>query len=175
MVNTFHWSRRIRKNYRKAMRRNTLVNILLCLPFWIGVAAVLTPYAYENVNFSLSSDMVAAQLVRLIESPLPIKTLLMLGGVVLALYVPFWIFRKTRNAALMGRLIRENSHASHSAAKKSENAGQQMTPKKVDFHPSMEDGQILDKRPPIRVGGEEEPARDEGGVKRTADKNEYEA
>ena len=103
------------------------------------------------------------------------KTLLMLGGVTLALYVPFWIFRKTRNAALMGMLIKENSHTSRSTSKRSENAMQQLPPKKVDFHPSMAGNQVLDKRPPIQISEEEDLAQDEARMKRMASMNDHEA
>lgn len=147
MVKIFHWSRRIRKNHRGELWKNLLVNILLCLPFWVGLAAVLVPYVRENVDFSLSADLVMAQLIRLLDQVPPMKTLLMMGGAALVLYVPFCIFRKTRNAALIGTLMRENTHTSHSSSNKTRSEAQQATPKKIDFHPSVTGVQKPDARP----------------------------
>lgn len=143
---TFHWSRRIRKNHKKEMRRNTIVNFFLSLPAVIGVGAVLVPYVRSHVDFSLSSDMVMNQLLRLRRTPPSTKELMMLAGVILLLYVPFWVFRKTRNAALMGRLMRENTQNSHSSTKKRQYTMPEMPPKKVDFHPSMVGKQELNAR-----------------------------
>ena len=120
---TMHWSRRIRKKHGGEMLKNTLVNFLFSLPFWIGVAAVLVPYARANVDFSLSMDLVVSQALRLLRSPLPAETLLILGAAALLLYVPFWIYRKTRNAALMGRLIGENLSVGHGESPAQEAAG----------------------------------------------------
>lgn len=139
-VKTLHWSRRILKNYRKEMRKNTLVNFLLAMPAWIGLGAVLVPYALKNVDFSLSPDVVLSQILRLLRSTLPESVLLMLGGVVLLLYVPFWILRKTRNTVLVAMLMRRNDHASsHSSGHGSsgqtrEGSSRPIEPKKVDFH-----------------------------------------
>lgn len=110
---SFHWAQRIRKKHGKEIRGNTAANFLLSLPALIGVAAVLIPYVLRKIDFSLSLDMVANLLLRLLGSPLPKKQLLLLLGVFVILYLPLWIFRKTRNAALMARLMKENSHIHH--------------------------------------------------------------
>ena len=139
---TFHWSRRVRKKHGKEMRRNTFVNFFLGLPALIGFGAVLAPYVRANVDFSLSADMMVTQILRLLRTPLPASELLKLGAVAAVLYVPFWIFRKTRNAALMGRLMRENAHGGRSSDQKNEeNVPPPTPPKKVDFHASMESGE----------------------------------
>ena len=142
-VKTLHWSRRILKKHRKEMRKNTLVNFFLALPAWIGLGAVLVPYALTGIDFSLSPEMVLSQMLRLLRSPLPESVLLMMGGVVLLLYVPFWILRKTRNTALIALLMRKNDHASHSSGhggsdQAQENSSAPMEPKIVDFHAGVE-------------------------------------
>ena len=145
---TFHWSRRIRKRHGKEMRRNTFVNFFLGLPALIGLGAVLTPYVRDNVDFSLSADMMVTQLLRLLRTPLPTAELLKLAAVVAVLYVPFWIFRKTRNAVLMGRLMRENDHGSHSSSHKDvENVPPPVPAKKVDFHAGMGIGEKKETAP----------------------------
>ncbi len=174
-VKTLHWSRRIRKRHRGAMWKNLIVNIFLSLPFWIGLVAVLAPHVKSSVDFSLSADMVLAQVTRLFKEPLPTKTLLMIGGTVLFLYVPFWIFRKTRNAALMGTLIRENSHTSHSSTKKTPPPQQEQTYKKVDFHPSMKESEKLDARPILQAGEEAGLERDAARLAQEADRDDHAA
>ncbi len=171
MVKTFHWSGRIRKKHRGILWKNLIVNILLSLPFWIGLVAVLVPYVRENVDFSLSADIVAAQMIRLTNQVPPTKTLLMMGGAAIVLYLPFCIFRKTRNAALIGMLIRENAHTVHSTSKKKDADLQQAAPKKVDFHPSMVGNQKLDARPLIMPEDEERLEQDAVRMARNADQN----
>lgn len=112
---TLHWSRRILKKYRKEMRQNTFVNFFLALPAWIGLGAVLVPYALAGVDFSLNPELVLSQILRLLRTSLPDSVLLMLGGVALLLYVPFWALRKARNTALMGALMKESAHGFHSS------------------------------------------------------------
>lgn len=145
-VKTLHWSRRILKKHRSEMRKNTFVNFFLALPAWIGLGAVLAPYALKDVDFSLSPEMVLSQLLRLLRSPLPQSVLLMLGGVVLLLYVPFWILRKTRNTALIATLMRSHDHASHSSGhgnsdQAHEGSAASAEAKKVDFHAGEENGE----------------------------------
>ena len=128
------------------MRKNTFVNFFLALPAWIGLGAVLTPYALTGVDFSLSPEMVLSQVLRLLRSPLPENVLLMLGGVVLLLYVPFWILRKARNTALIAMLMRKNDHASHSSGhggsdQAHEDSTGPMEPQIVDFHPDTENAE----------------------------------
>ena len=144
-VKTLHWSRRILKKHRKEMRKNTLVNFFLALPAWIGLGAALVPYALKNVDFSLSPDLLVSQLLRLLRSPLPQSVLLMLGGVVLLLYVPFWILRKTRNTALIAMLMRNHDHASHSSGhgdsdRTRDGFAALMEPKIVDFQAGGKSG-----------------------------------
>ena len=145
---TFHWSRRIRKRHGKEMRRNTFANFFLSLPALIGLGAVLTPYVRANVDFSLSADMMVTQLLRLLRTRMPTAEMLKLAAVAAVLYVPFWIFRKTRNAVLMGRLMRENDHGSHSSSHKDvENAAPPVPAKKVDFHAGMGNGEKKETTP----------------------------
>ena len=133
---TFHWSCRIRKKHGKEMRGNALVNFFLGLPALIGLGAVLTPYVRANVDFSLSADLMVTQILRLLRTPLPTAELLKLAAVGAVLYVPFWIFRKTRSAALMGRLMQECAHGAHSSSgrKNEENVPTPADDQKVDFH-----------------------------------------
>lgn len=114
---TLHWSRRILKKRRKEMFGNTCVNILLSLPAILGFGAVLGMYMINKVNFSLSMDMVLAQLKNLLTQPVPQLVLLELLGVFAVLYLPFCIWRKCRNAALMARCIRPHAHSIASDAK----------------------------------------------------------
>ena len=70
----------------------------------------------------------------------------MLGGVVLLLYVPFWILRKTRNTALIATLMRSHDHASHSSGhgnsdQAHEGSAASAEAKKVDFHAGEENGE----------------------------------
>ena len=125
------------------------MNFFLALPAWIGLGAVLVPYALKDVDFSLSPEMVLSQLLRLLRSPLPQNVLLMLGGVVLLLYVPFWILRKTRNTALIATLMRSHDHASHSSGhgdsdQAHDGSAASAEPRKVDFHAGDENGEEKD-------------------------------
>jgi hypothetical protein len=177
-VKTLHWSRRIRKNHKKELRRNTFVNFLLCLPAFIGLGAVLVPYVLSHVDFSLSGEMVLNQLLRLRRTPPSPRELLMLAAVVLLLYLPFCIFRKTRNAALMGRLIKANSHSSHSSSssgKKREYSLPEMPPKKVDFHPSMTGGQKMGEIQSSVISEERELAEDAARLSQEAEENDHAA
>ena len=108
---TLHWSRRILKKYRRRMLGNTFVNFLLSLPGILGFGTVLGLYAMKKVNFSLSMEMVLAQVKNLFTQPVPKLVLLELLAVFAVLYLPLCIYRKCRNAALMGRCMR--SHHSH--------------------------------------------------------------
>lgn len=160
---TLHWSRSILKKHRKEMRKTTLVNFLLALPAWIGLGAVLVPYALGSVDFSLSPEIVLSQVLRLLRSPLPGKVLMMIGGEVLLLYVPFWIFRKTRNTVLMGYLMREHGHGFHSSRHEGTNPSSPAAPKTVDFHPGMESSE--EKDAPFSA-----PASEDDSVKEAARK-----
>ncbi len=143
-VKTLHWSRRILKKYRKAMRANTLVNFLLGLPAWIALGAVLAPYVMSCVDFTLGSEMVLSQVLRMMRTSVPRKMLLILAGVMLLVYVPLWLLRKTRNTALIGTLMRDTPHSSGSSSheKSHSDSGSASTsgsaaaaaPKTVDFH-----------------------------------------
>ena len=101
----FHWARRMRRRHRGEMVKNTFVNLLLCVPALLGAAAALIPYVLEKVDFSLSTDMIVQLVMRLFKAPLPQKYLLLLLGVFAVLYLPLCMLRKTRNAALAGKLI----------------------------------------------------------------------
>ena len=147
-VRTLHWSRRILKKHRKEMRGNTFVNFFLSLPALIGFGAVLVPYVRANVDFSLSADMMATQVLRLLRTPLPTAELIKLAGATAVLYVPFWIFRKTRNAVLMARLMRENAHSIHSSEQRGEESASSLaTPKAVAFT-AGESGEKKETPPP---------------------------
>ena len=147
-VKTMHWSRRILKNYRKEMRKNTAVNIALALPAWIGLGAALVPYVLESVDFSLSPDKMLSQMLRLLRSPLPTRVLVMMGDVVLLLYVPLWILRKTRNTVLIGTLMRENAHSHSSGHESSRREGAApavpAVPKTADFPSGKENDESKD-------------------------------
>lgn len=167
-----HWSRRIRKKYGRAILKNTLVNFLISLPFWIGVALVLVPYVRASVVFSMSTDLVVSQSLRLLRSPLPAGTLLILGGVALVLYVPFWILRKTRNAALIGMLMEESEHSSRPSIQMSEeNVPTPATAKKMDLIAGMGSGEkeetplpdqddTLEETPPVQTSENDDSAQD---------------
>ena len=174
-VKTLHWTRHILEKHKKEMRRNTYANFLLSLPAFIGVAAVLVPYVRSHVDFSSSAEMMLNQLLRLRRTPPSTKELLMLAAVVLFLYVPFWIFRKTRNAALMGKLIKENTHTSHSSGKKREYSMPEMPPKKVDFHPSITGGQKIHELKSDIISEERELAEDAARLAQEAEENDHEA
>ncbi|MBR5111224.1 MAG: hypothetical protein IK099_13685 [Clostridia bacterium] len=102
---TLHWSRRILKKNRKKMLGNTCVNFLLSLPAIIGFGAVLGMYALKNVNFSYGVTVAASQVRKLFTQPVPWIVLLELLVVFAVLYLPFCVYRKCRNAALMARAI----------------------------------------------------------------------
>ena len=165
-VKTLHWSRRILKKYRKQMRICTLVNILLSLPAWIGLGAVLVPYAMKSVDFSVSPDLMFSQLLNLLRSRLPLSVLLMLGGVVLLLYVPFWALRKTRNTALIAQLMRQNDHTvsrhSHSSSSGSgtHSGSTPVEPKIVNFRPGLGNAEKKETPPPAWNAGEKNTAAD---------------
>ncbi len=146
-MKTLHWSRRIVKNHKKEIRRNTFQNFLLSLPVLIGLGAVLVPYVRANVDFSVSADMTATQILRLLRTPLPTAELLKLAAVAAVLYVPFWIFRKTSNAALIGKLMKEKTHTSHSADYKEVSVTPPAAAKKVDFQASMGSNEKKQKLP----------------------------
>ena len=110
---SFHWSRRIRKKYGRELRAGAAVNILLCVPAVAGVLGVMVPYVAKNVDLSLSRDIVLSLVLRLLRKPLPRLQLLELAGVFAVLYAPLCVIRKARNAAMIGQLMRENSHHTH--------------------------------------------------------------
>ena len=120
-VKSLHWSKRILKKYRGQMRKCTFVNALLCLPALIGAGIVLVPYVKERINFSLGAETVFATALRTLRSSLPTTQLLALAVVALALYLPLCVFRKTRNAALMGRLMKDNVHHIHHSEQQANN------------------------------------------------------
>ncbi len=116
---TLHWSRHIRKKHRGEMLGNTCVNFLLTLPAILGFGAVIGMYALDRVNFSLSIEMVLAQLRNLVTQPVPWLVLLELLAVFTILYLPFCIYRKCRNGALMARCMRSrHSHSDGSSLQK---------------------------------------------------------
>ncbi len=110
---TLHWSRHILKRHRREMLGNTCVNFLLSLPAILGFGTVLGMYAMDRVNFSLSVDMVLAQMRNLVTQPVPRLVLLELLAVFAVLYLPLCIWRKCRNAALMARCMRSRHSHSH--------------------------------------------------------------
>lgn len=146
---TLHWSRRILKKHRKAMCMNTLINFFLGLPAWIALGAVLVPYAMGSVDFTLGPEMVLSQVLRLLRASLPRNVILMLAGVVLLVYVPLWLLRKTRNTALIGTLMRDTPHSSSSSSQEKSGSGSAApaVPKVVDFHAGSESA-VKDYAPP---------------------------
>ena len=109
----FHWSRRIREKHGREYRNNALVNCLLSLPALAGFGAVLGNYLMNKVDFSLSPDMIFNLLLRALRDPMPKQQWILLAAVFLLLYLPFCILRKTRNAALIARCMKEHSHHHH--------------------------------------------------------------
>ena len=103
------------------MLGNTCVNFLLSLPAILGFGTVLGMYAMDRVNFSLSVEMVLAQMRNLVTQPVPRLVLLELLAVFAVLYLPLCIWRKCRNAALMARCMRSrHSHSHENDLKKEE-------------------------------------------------------
>jgi len=125
---TLHWSRRVLKKHRHEMLGNTCVNFLLSLPAILGFGAVLGMYALDRVNFSLSMEMVLAQLRNLVTQPIPRLVLLELLAVFAVLYLPLCVYRKCRNAALMGRCLRSSRSGSYSQEVKQAEAEKAETP-----------------------------------------------
>ena len=116
---TLHWSRHILKRHRREMLGNTCINFLLSLPAILGFGAVIGMYALDRVNFSLSIEMVMAQVRNLVTQPVPQLVLLELLAVFTILYLPFCIYRKCRNGAMMARCMRSrHSHSDGSSLQK---------------------------------------------------------
>ncbi len=107
----FRWSRHIRKHHKKEMRKAAWGNILLSLPGILGFGVVLGLYAMQNVNFSMSVNLIITQVRRLFTQPIPNLVLLELLAVFAVLYLPLCVYRKARNAALMGRLIKRQDRS----------------------------------------------------------------
>ena len=63
-------------------------------------------------------DVIFTDVMRLFQEPVPQMVLLELLGVFAVLYLPFCIWRKCRNAALMARYIRPHAHTMASEAEK---------------------------------------------------------
>lgn len=112
-VRSLHWSKRIRKKHKKELCGNAVVNILLSVIPAAAAVAVLVPYVLSRVDFSLSMDMVANLLLRLLKAPLPRTQILELLAVLALLYLPLCVLRKVRNAALMGKLMHQHPEHHH--------------------------------------------------------------
>ena len=134
---TLHWSRRIMKSHRGSVAAVTLVNALLCIPAVAGAAAVMIPYVLENVDFSLSKNLVVNLVLRLLKTPLPAKQLMALGAVALFLYLPLCGLRKMRNAALIAKYMRED--APHHHHQDSAEGGETPEKKKAENNNQQED------------------------------------
>lgn len=116
-----HWSRHILKNHRKEMLGNTGVNFMFSLPAILGFGAVLGMYALNNVNFSYGIMITVTQLRNLFTQSIPQIVLLELLAVFAVLYLPFCIWRKCRNAALMARCMHtphDHGHEKNDEAEK---------------------------------------------------------
>ena len=116
--NTVRWSRRIRKKHRKEMFGNVCVNFLLSLPAILGFSTVGWLYIMNKVRFTYGVDVIFTDVMHLFQEPVPQLVLLELLGVFAVLYLPFCIWRKCRNAALMARCIRPHAHTMASEAEK---------------------------------------------------------
>lgn len=130
---TFHWSRKLMKNYRGPVWKNAAVNMLLSLPALIGLGVVIVPYVRKNIDFSLSPDLVLSMLGNLLREKLPNKELLLIAGILLVLYLPLCVYRKMRNAALVGKLMKDSSHKSREEDRRSSSAGHTVEPKYVNL------------------------------------------
>ena len=130
---TFRWARRMRRHHRARFVGTTAVNALMCLPAMAGAVAVLYHYGqtladYLRQNLS-GGDSIGMMQIRAALSRLPVPGrthLLALTGVFLALYLPFCLIRKMRNARLVARLIRssEERHRRHHSSASGTSAGE---------------------------------------------------
>lgn len=95
----FQTAAAIRKHH--LFRRNGFMNFLLFIPSLLGVAVCAVPYVAQNVFWSRENLYVSLQSVAvLMKTPLPGSLLLALALVFLILYMPLWMLRKMRNAAM---------------------------------------------------------------------------
>ena len=124
---SFRWAKRIRKNHGKEMRGHVAVNMLLTIPALIGFGAVAVLYVREKIDFSLPMQIVLNRVKNLLNNPLPTAQILELIAVFVILYLPFCVVRKMRNAALIGKLMRDQTEHHH-------RGGETKTGKENDGH-----------------------------------------
>lgn len=103
---------KIRRNNQGRMLHNALWNLLLSLPALIGGLGVLIPYAIGNIRVVSNPLMTVKSALELMKNPLPLPQIAGLALVLVFLYLPFFVIRKMRNAALIHSLLQEeNNHA----------------------------------------------------------------
>ena len=115
---SFRWAKRIRKSNENEMRGHAAVNMLLTLPALIGFGAVAVLYVREKIDFSLPMQIVLNRVKNLLNNPLPTAQILQLIAVFVILYLPFCVLRKMRNAALIGKLMRDQTGRHHREGEK---------------------------------------------------------
>ncbi|MBE5783683.1 MAG: hypothetical protein E7329_10265 [Clostridiales bacterium] len=96
-----------RQRGRGKLLKNTCANFLFTVPAVAGCALVLLPYAQENMRSSSNMLRTVQSLLQLMKEPLPNIQLLWLAAVAAVLYMPFFLYRKMRNAVLVQELTRE--------------------------------------------------------------------
>ena len=95
----------IRRKGARSWPGHILTQALLSLPAIIAGAAVLLPYIKNSLPDTTEWRLLLTALVRLLQSPLPLRQALLLTAVFLLLYLPLAVFRKLRNARAVSRLL----------------------------------------------------------------------
>lgn len=104
-------NREIITRARGAIARGMVENLLLSLPALVLLALVIYPYLHANIRISENPLMTVRNLKKLLMQPPPLRTMLLLAADFLFVYLPLCVVRKMRNAVLIDRLTRGDSHA----------------------------------------------------------------
>ena len=119
----FRWAGRMRRHHRKEVIKNTLGNILLTLPAFVGFMIIFFAYVRSNIDMSRGLIYFFAKLPQLLfdlldkfialKNPFPQKFMLLLGALLALVYLPLCVLRKMRIAALAGKLMKSAASSGH--------------------------------------------------------------
>ena len=106
---------RVRRFGAARLRKHTLTQFLLSLPGLMLSAAVLLPYALENLRFSGNIAATWRSAKKLLTQCPPTDRLVLLGAVLLLVMLPLCVLRRLRSASVVRELTREEAESGHAA------------------------------------------------------------
>lgn len=96
-----------RRRGKGKLFQNSFINCILLLPAVAGWLLVLIPYALDNMRSSGNMLRTVQSLLNVLKEPLPFGLFVLLSLLSAVLYMPFFLYRKMRNAVLVQELTRE--------------------------------------------------------------------